>query len=116
MSNIALSLGALVTVLSAVEAFFNHRGLWITRTVTVRRLEDLGRRVEYELAGRDELEISPELVDRLQVELAQIIHDDQQAWLGLRSADSTPGGNQALLLQGHDHATFVNNRESMDRT
>jgi hypothetical protein len=93
LANLALGLGALVTVLAAMEAFFNHRGLWVARTVTVRRLEELGRQVDYQLAGLADGEVQPEVVAGLLARLELIVADDQQAWLRLRSTDaqlSTP--------------------------
>ena len=51
--NIALGLGALITVLAAAEAFFTHRRLWVLRTTTVRRLETLSRHVDFHTAGAD---------------------------------------------------------------
>jgi Protein of unknown function (DUF4231) len=83
--NIALALGALVTVLAAMEAFFNHRGLWIGRTVTVRRLEDLRRHLEYRLAGLDGTQLEPKLADSFLAELDEIIAEDQRTWMRLRS-------------------------------
>src|ERR1700691_3826221 len=49
--NIALVLGALITVLAAAEAFFTHRRLWVLRTATVRRLETLSRHVAFYTVG-----------------------------------------------------------------
>jgi hypothetical protein len=83
--NIALVLGALVTVLAAMEAFFNHRGLWIGRTVTVRRLEDLRRHLEYRLAGLDGTRLEPKLADSFLAKLDEIIAEDQRAWMRLRA-------------------------------
>jgi hypothetical protein len=88
LANVALGLGALVTVLAAMEAFFNHRGLWVSRTVTVRRLEALRRHLDYQLAEVADGEIKPEVVDGLLEELEQIVADDQQAWFRLRSIDA----------------------------
>jgi hypothetical protein len=90
LANVALALGALVTVLAAMEAFFNHRGLWISRTVTVRRLEELRRQVNYRLAVLGDGEVDPEVVDDLLARLDQIVMDDQQAWLRLRSVEAEP--------------------------
>jgi hypothetical protein len=81
----ALVLGALVTVLAALEAFFNHRGLWIGRTVTVRRLEDLRRHLEYRLAGLDGTQLESKLADGFLAELDEIIAEDQRTWMRLRS-------------------------------
>src|SRR5262245_50441485 len=42
-SNVALVLGAMITVFSAYEAFFDPRALWVRETVTCVRLKDLQR-------------------------------------------------------------------------
>jgi hypothetical protein len=90
LANLALVLGALVTVLAAMEAFFNHRGLWVARTVTVRRLEELRRQADYRLAGLADGEVDPKVVDGLLAGLEQIIAEDQQTWLRLRSTEPLP--------------------------
>lgn len=90
LANVALGLAALVTLLAAMEAFFNHRGLWVSRTITVRRLEELGRQTDYQLAGLSDGEVPLEVIDRLFARLEQIVADDQQAWLRLRSTDTQP--------------------------
>ncbi|MBE8525479.1 SLATT domain-containing protein [Amycolatopsis sp. H6(2020)] len=46
-ANIALGLGALITVLAAADAFFSHRELWILRTQTIRDLENISRELRY---------------------------------------------------------------------
>jgi hypothetical protein len=38
LANAALVLGALLTVLSAADAFYQHRSLWIIRATTRNRL------------------------------------------------------------------------------
>ena len=79
-----------MTVLAAMEAFFNHRGLWVARTVTVRRLQELRRQTDYQLAGLADGEVTPEAVDGLLARLDEIVAEDQQAWLRLRSTDVQP--------------------------
>lgn len=88
LANVALACGALVTVLAAYEAFYNHRGLWVNRTVTVQRLYELRRRVEYQLVGFVDGEVRPDVVDELFVQLNQILVDDDHAWLRLRSVEA----------------------------
>lgn len=88
LSNVALVLGALVTVLSAVDAFFDHRALWIERTLTVRKLEGLQRRVEYQLAGQEDGNLDPRILEGLVRRLEQILAEDQRAWKRLRSVDA----------------------------
>jgi hypothetical protein len=92
--NIALVLGALVTVLAAMEAFFNHRGLWIGRTVTVRRLEELRRQLEYRLAGLTRGQLDPKMVDGFLVRLEEILAEDQSRWMRLRSEGPPITGNR----------------------
>jgi ABC-type transport system involved in cytochrome bd biosynthesis fused ATPase/permease subunit len=92
LANIALVLGALVTVLAAAEAFFNHKGLWVNRTVAVRRLEELRRHMNYQFAGLADGEVPPEVVDDLLARLDRIVADDQRAWLALRSVEPWPVG------------------------
>ena len=62
----------------------------MARTVTVRRLEDLRRQADYQLAGLADGEVQPAVVDGLLARLDQIVADDQQAWLRLRSIDAQP--------------------------
>jgi Protein of unknown function (DUF4231) len=100
LANVALAMGALVTVLAAFEAFFNHRGLWVNRTMTVHRLDELRRQMDYQLAGLADGEVQPQVVDELQAQLCQIVADDHQAWIRLRSTDvqpSTPGAPSAVI-------------------
>jgi hypothetical protein len=73
-----------------MEAFFNHRGLWVARTITVRRLEELRRQADYQLAGLADGAVEPEVVDGLLARLEQILAEDQQAWLRLRSIEPQP--------------------------
>lgn len=97
-ANIALVLGALVTVLAAMEAFFDHRGLWVGRTVTVRRLENLQRQTAYQLSGGSESGMTLSLLDELLAELDEIMEDDQRAWLRLRAAELHPA---AAVVERH---------------
>lgn len=92
--NIALALGALITVLAAAEAFFTHRRLWVLRTATVRRLETLSRHVDFHAAGTD----GPVDVSVLTASLAEldaIIADDQKAWQHMH--ESPPAADDTRL-------------------
>ena len=87
LSNVALALGAIITVMSAAEAFFNHRGLWIARTTTVRNLDELRRKLD-----RHEAEIADGCTPRdttndLLAELEYILRADHDAWSRLRAIE-----------------------------
>jgi uncharacterized membrane protein YcjF (UPF0283 family) len=82
--NVALVLGALITVLAAAEAFFSHRRLWVLRTATVRRLEALSRHVDFHAAVADGQPVDARASAACLDELDAIISDDQKSWQHLR--------------------------------
>ena len=88
--NIALVLGATITVLNAAEAFYDHRSLWIQRTVTLSRLCELQRDLKLYVAGSDQNEIDTKTLDKLVNRYHRILADDLKAWLKLREDYSPP--------------------------
>src|SRR5262249_12302877 len=80
LADIALALGAIITVLAAAEAFFTHRGLWILRTPTVRRLETLARRLDYQQNRSADQLLEPSVLDRYATELDDILNEDHTRW------------------------------------
>ena len=100
LADVALALGALLTVLAAYAAFYNHRGLWLNRANTIYRLNELRRQMDYRLAGVGDSEVEPEVVDELAAQLHQILEDEHHAWLRLRLAEVHPsiqGGLSAAM-------------------
>ena len=87
--NIALVLGALITVLAAAEAFFTHRRLWVLRTATVRRLETLSRHVDFNAAGTSGRLAEASALAACLAELDTIIADDLKAWHHLHEGPSS---------------------------
>jgi hypothetical protein len=89
--DIALGLGATITVLNAADAFFDHRFLWVRNTVLVAELETLNRDMKlYELhpkQGEDHEEALDEFGDRLK----QIMEDFQQDWFKIRQSQRREG-------------------------
>lgn len=83
-SNTALVLGAAITVLSAVDAFYNYRGLYISRTILMWNLEDVNRRLNYMMAGADGASVPVEKVDKLLSELGLILDRNAREWRHLR--------------------------------
>ncbi|MBR7824835.1 DUF4231 domain-containing protein [Actinospica sp. MGRD01-02] len=84
--NIALVLGAAITVLAAMEAFFSHRRMWVLRTVTVRRLESLSRQVAFHMADAGTARADAAALSACLAELDAIIADDVKAWQHLHEA------------------------------
>lgn len=84
--NIALVLGALITVLAAAEAFFTHRRMWVLRTATVRRLETLSRHVDFQIADAAGGAPDSAALAACLAELDAIIADDVKGWQHLHEA------------------------------
>jgi hypothetical protein len=93
--NIALILGALITVLAAAEAFFTHRRLWVLRTATVRRLETLSRHVDFHTAEAGGQAGDAGALTACLAELDAIIADDQKGWQHMH--ESPPSAHETRL-------------------
>jgi hypothetical protein len=88
----ALIFSALVTVVGAFDAFYNHRALWIRYTVTYTQLKTLDSRLEYLTAGGLE-ELDDTEIDRLFTEFQQVLNETNANWLQLRKeTQSKPEG------------------------
>jgi hypothetical protein len=83
LKNIALVMGALVAVLNAWDAFYDHRALWVKRTTTTARLRKLDRAFRIACAARQDLD--PKDIDTFRATLDQILDDDLSSWIQLRS-------------------------------
>jgi hypothetical protein len=94
LSNVALGLSALITVVSAVEAFYDYRGLWIRRTVLVARLSDLKTSLDFYKLGREKDEIDEEAVNGFLSMFQDIRAEDLRAWLQMRGVSGTPFQSQ----------------------
>lgn len=86
LSNIALFLGASITVLSAYEAFFDPRALWVRETVTFVRLKDLQRDLDFWKSGNDPSEITLEELRIFKMRLDRILDDTLKYWMKIRGA------------------------------
>ena len=84
LKNTALVASALVTVLNAWDAFYDHRALWVKRTQTASRLQRLQR--SFRLAyARSEGALDGPSVDEFASQLDQIIDDDLASWIQMRT-------------------------------
>ena len=82
--NIALALGAIIAVLNAIEAFYDHRSLWIRRTVSLARLYDLERQLKFYVSGTDMADIDEEKLENFMDKFREILKDDLTSWLKMR--------------------------------
>lgn len=86
LSNISLVLGASITVLSAYEAFFDPKALWVRETVTFVRLKDLQRDLDFWRSGIDPNEITTEELNKFKIRLDLILEDTLKYWMKIRGA------------------------------
>ena len=86
LSNISLVLGAAITVLSAYEAFFDPRALWVRETVTFVRLKDLQRDILFWRSGKDPEDIEIDKLDGFKFKLDHILEDTLKYWMKIRGA------------------------------
>ena len=85
-SNIALFLGAAITVLSAYEAFFDPRSLWVRETVTFARLKDLQRDLRFWEAGQDPQNPDLEQLTKFKLRLDSVLQETLKYWMKIRGA------------------------------
>jgi len=86
-SNIALVLGALITVVGAYEAFFDPRVLWVRETVVFARLTDLERDLDFTINGSSDGELDSAALDCFKARLDSILQESLNSWLQLRGHD-----------------------------
>jgi hypothetical protein len=76
---IAFVLGALVTLLNALEPFFNFRALWVEHERAQANFHRLKDKISFYLVGAD--------AEKLSLEKLEDIHDEyQKIWIRLSSA------------------------------
>jgi hypothetical protein len=88
--NIALILGAVITLVSAYDAFFNPRILWIRETIVYVKLSDLKRDLDYAVAGAAKGELDSSTLEKFKASLVVIMDDSLKDWLRLRGENTKP--------------------------
>ncbi|HUP60807.1 MAG TPA: DUF4231 domain-containing protein [Thermoanaerobaculia bacterium] len=94
-SNVALILSASISVLSAYEAFFDPRALWVRETVTFARLKDLQRDLRFWAAGLEPGTIDERMLDSFKRRLDSILEDTLKYWMKIRGAPELEKGLEA---------------------
>ena len=73
-------------MLSAYEAFFDPRALWVRETVTFARLKDLQRDLRFWAAGRDMDTVDPAEVEKFKLRLDSVLEDTLKYWMKIKGA------------------------------
>jgi hypothetical protein len=83
IKDVALFFSALLTGITALEAFLNHKALWIRYTATANQLKTLQSRLAYLTSGGME-GVNEADIDRLFSEFEKLLADSNAEWLQLR--------------------------------
>lgn len=87
LSNLALGLSAVITVVGAYEAFFDPRAIWVRETIVYTKLRNLKREFEFWAAGCDGENLEPADAEGLEMfkqKLDQILGDSLKNWMKIR--------------------------------
>ncbi|MBL4935674.1 DUF4231 domain-containing protein [Clostridium sp. YIM B02515] len=103
--DIALVLGAAVTIINAVDAFYNYGALWIKNTVTLSKLRELKIKSEMYLAGCQDSDLSEKKINEFIGEFQKILREDMKEWLRIRERvgrmedvkENLIGGSTAII-------------------
>jgi hypothetical protein len=97
--NLTIVLGACVTIINAIDAFYNYNGLWIKNTITLSKLMELKRELEFYSAGCILDDICEEKLNKYMNELQQILKEDIKQWLRIRErASNSEQGKDSQTL------------------
>jgi uncharacterized membrane protein len=89
--DIAFTLGAIVTLLNALEPFFNFRNLWIEHEVALASFHRLEDKLEFYMTGNDPSKLSLEEIESFHDEYQAIWRNFGKAWISYRKSDSEKG-------------------------
>ena len=95
LRNFAFILVTLVTLLNALEPFFNFRSLWVEEEAAIAQFFRLRDELGYEIAAVGGGAPSDEELDRLFRQFLQIWEHHNNAWLGFRKGE---GETHQLLV------------------
>jgi hypothetical protein len=91
-ASIALPMVALVTLLGALEAFFNWRSRWVLMEEAQYRLNRLRDEMDYYLVVTPSAEITKDKLDEFFEEQQAIWSDVSRRWIEFRRLDQPPAG------------------------
>jgi hypothetical protein len=89
-AKVALPMVAAVTVLSALETFFNWRSRWVLMEETQYRLNRLRDEIDYYVVVTPSAEITREKLDEFFQEQQTIWSDVSRRWIEFRKVDHPP--------------------------
>lgn len=88
VQNVAFILSAAVTLMSGLDAYFNHRGLWIRYQGTLNDLYELKTDLEYLLVHGPE-SLQEQEMDKLYQRYQLILRETNATWSSLRKEQAS---------------------------
>lgn len=82
--NITLVLGAGITLISAYDAFFDPRTLWVQETLVLSKLLYLKRELNFQISNTPDDSHHDSILDSIKQELDQILEESLKVWLRIR--------------------------------
>ena len=117
LSNLALALSAVITIVGAYEAFFDPRAIWIRETIVYTRLRNLKREYEFWAAGCDSENLEPADAAKLETfkqKLDQILIESLKNWMKIRGvpdaeSKTESGSSEAAQVEADGRANISKN-------
>jgi hypothetical protein len=117
LSDLALGLSALITIVGAYEAFFDPRAIWIRETIVYTRLRNLKREYEFWAAGCEGENLEPAEAAKLESfkqKLDQILIESLKNWMKIRGVPDAEsktelGSSEAAQVEADGRANISKN-------
>lgn len=87
--DIAFVLTALITLLSALEPFFNFRALWVEHEIALWKFYRLRDKIDFYLVGNKPEKMSMDEINSFHAEFQTIWDDLSQSWINYRKQEKS---------------------------
>lgn len=87
--DIAFVLGATVTLLNALEPYFNYRALWVEHEIALSRFHRLRDELDFYLAGVEPNTLNDERLNEIYTKYQDVWADLSTAWIQHRKREKT---------------------------
>ena len=87
--NLAFALITIVTLVNALEPFFNYRALWIEQEKALAGFHRINNELDFYLAGTKIDQVTYEKLNQLYGEFREVWEQHNNAWLTHRKADTS---------------------------
>jgi|GEM_PF-2750520 len=89
LKDAAFVLTALVTLLNALEPFFNYRALWVEHETALWKFHRLRDKIEYYMAGRSPDLVEADDLNNFHAEYQATWDDLSQSWINYRKQEKS---------------------------